>query len=268
MPANATEHSDWHDLIASAARLQREVPGAVLVGGTAVALLAGHRYSTDADHVVTDLTDRYDQVRRHLESLEGWATAARFSRPPVLILGSLDGQLAGVRQLRRPLPLETQVVEYAGQVLRIPTYHELLRIKAYLILERNYTRDYVDFLALASNLKPEDLKESLSMLDRLYGGMRTGGNVSGNGMLFDLGMALQKAEPRGTHKREWVFFDAMEPGGRPWDLERIRQEGRVQGERVLALWRARADNDEPRDADALRERKTPKDRPTRHSGMF
>ena len=76
MPANATEHSDWHDLIASAARLQREVPGAVLVGGTAVALLAGHRYSHDADHVVTDLTDRYDQVRRHLESLEGWATAA------------------------------------------------------------------------------------------------------------------------------------------------------------------------------------------------
>ncbi|MCY3660179.1 MAG: hypothetical protein OXG36_14325 [Caldilineaceae bacterium] len=72
MPANATEHSDWHDLIASAARLQREV----LVGGTAVALLARHRYSTDADHVVTDLTDRYDQVRRHLESLEGWATAA------------------------------------------------------------------------------------------------------------------------------------------------------------------------------------------------
>lgn len=63
MRANANERADWHALLASAARQQREVLGA---------LLAGHRYSTDAD-----------QVRRHLESLEGWDTTREASRPPV-----------------------------------------------------------------------------------------------------------------------------------------------------------------------------------------
>jgi len=130
--ARQNEQAKWHDLLLSAARLQREVPGSVLVGGTAVALLAGHRYSTDADHVVTDLKDRYDQAHRHQESLEGWSTA-HTSRLPITILGSLDGQLAGVRQLKRPVPLETQVVEYAGHALHIPTYGELLRIRSQMV---------------------------------------------------------------------------------------------------------------------------------------
>ena len=35
----------------AAARLQRILPGAVLVGGTGSAIHAGHRFSHDADHV-------------------------------------------------------------------------------------------------------------------------------------------------------------------------------------------------------------------------
>ncbi len=237
MPANTTEASAWHALLASAARLQRAVPGAVLVGGTAVALLAAHRYSTDADHVVADLKDRYDQVRRHLESLEGWSTA-RATRPPVLILGSLDGQAAGVRQLKRPVPLETQVVRYAGLALRIPTYHELLRIKAYLILDRNYDRDYVDFLALAGPLSRASFQAALSPFEQMYGGMVNGEGLSDAGLLFALGTALKKAEPKDPLKGHAHHFDAMAPDRRPWDLERIRQEGRVQGERVLTIWHA------------------------------
>ena len=247
MPANRKARSDWHDLLASAARLQREVSGAVLVGGVVVALLAGHRYSTDADHVVTDLKDRYHRVRRHLESL--------------------DGKAAGVRQLKRPVPLETQVVHYAGQILRIPTYHELLRIKAYLVLERNYTRDYVDFLALASALEPEGLKESLATLDHLYGGMLADEDVSGNGMLFDLGMALKQVAPKGTHNRDWAYFDAMEPDRRPWDLERIRHEGQTQGDRVLALWEHLGDGQLKGDTSPESETpKEPKDMPNPSSG--
>lgn len=265
MPANRKARSDWHDLLASAARLQREVPGAVLVGGAAVALLAGHRYSTDADHVVTDLKDRYHMVRRHLESLEGWSTS-RASRPPVLILGSLDGKAAGVRQLKRPVPLETQVVHYAGQILRIPTYHELLRIKAYLVLARNYTRDYVDFLVLASALEPEGLEESLATLDHLYGGMLADEDVSGNGMLFDLGMALKQATPKGTHNRDWAYFDAMEPDRRPWDLERIRHEGQAQGDRVLTLWEYLGDGQLKGETSPKSE--TPKDIPNPSAGLL
>ncbi len=210
---------------AAAARLQREVPGATLVGGTAVTLLASHRYSYDADHVVTDLKGRYHEVRKHLESLEGWSTN-RASRPPVLILGSLDGQAAGVRQLRRSTPLETQEVEHAGHTLRIPTYRELLRIKAFLVLDRNYDRDYVDFLALAETLPDESLQEALAEFEQLYS--RMANDRSEAGLLYDLGVALKKAEPKDPLEGQWHHFDAFDPNGKPWDLDRIRQGGATQ----------------------------------------
>ncbi|MGW6426478.1 hypothetical protein ACWF82_27715 [Nocardia sp. NPDC055053] len=44
-------------VLESAARLQVLVPDAVLVGGSAAALYAGHRDSYDHDHVLRDLRD-------------------------------------------------------------------------------------------------------------------------------------------------------------------------------------------------------------------
>lgn len=49
-------------LLESAAHLQRLVPGAVLVGGAAAILYADHRESSDHDHVVADLADRFEMV--------------------------------------------------------------------------------------------------------------------------------------------------------------------------------------------------------------
>ncbi|MYF27056.1 MAG: hypothetical protein F4211_07095, partial [Acidimicrobiia bacterium] len=71
----------------SAARLQSVVPDAVLVGGTAAALHAGHRDSID--HVLADLVDRYEAVLEAVEAAEGWATSVRASKPPFTIMGSL-----------------------------------------------------------------------------------------------------------------------------------------------------------------------------------
>ena len=62
------------------------------------------------------------------------------------ILGSLDRIETGVRQLIREEPLETMQVEYLGEQLTIPTEAEMLRIKGVLILQRNATRDYLDFV--------------------------------------------------------------------------------------------------------------------------
>jgi len=39
---------DWEQVLSSAARLQRILPQAVLVGGTASAIYAQHRFSRDA----------------------------------------------------------------------------------------------------------------------------------------------------------------------------------------------------------------------------
>jgi hypothetical protein len=153
---------EWEQVLSAAAHLQRILPGAVLVGGSAAAVYAGHRLSTDADHVLTDLRERFDQVLADLEAVAGWKTAR--IRRPVQILGSLDGIETGVRQLIREEPLETTQIEYQGQTITLPTEAEMLRIKAVLILQRNATRDYLDFVALAHHMGDEKVVEALRLL--------------------------------------------------------------------------------------------------------
>jgi phage major head subunit gpT-like protein len=58
-------------VLEAAARLQELVPDAVLVGGSAAALYAGHRDSYDHDHVVADLADRFDAVLEAVSSSAG-----------------------------------------------------------------------------------------------------------------------------------------------------------------------------------------------------
>jgi hypothetical protein len=157
---------DWERVLSAAARLQHILPMAVLVGGTAAALHAQHRFSRDADHVLTDLRTRFDEVLAELESVAGWKTA-RVQRP-VQILGSLDGIETGVRQLIRDEPLETMQIDHLGERLTLPTQGEMLRIKSVLILKRNVTRDYLDFVALADHMGTDRMVDALRHFDRLY----------------------------------------------------------------------------------------------------
>ena len=107
-----------------------------------------------------------DAVLAQLESVSGWQTG-RIQRP-VQILGSLDGILTGVRQLIRKQPLETRIVQWRGHAIAVPTLAEMLRIKAVLILKRNATRDYLDFIAMSEKLGEAASAEALRSLDRLY----------------------------------------------------------------------------------------------------
>jgi len=157
---------EWDHLLSSAARLQRILPSAVLVGGTAAALHARHRFSRDADHVLTDLRIQFDGILADLEQVAGWKTAR--IRRPVMILGSLDGIETGVRQLIREQPLETMQMECRGENVTVPTLAEILRIKAVLILKRNATRDYLDFVALADTMESADVVAALKRFDDLY----------------------------------------------------------------------------------------------------
>lgn len=157
---------DWERLLASAAHLQRILPEAVLVGGTAAATYAHHRVSVDHDHTLDDLKARFDNVLAALESVAGWRTAR--VRRPVLILGSLDGIETGVRQLIRETPLETETVDVDGVALTVPTRAEMLRIKAVLIVRRNATRDYLDFVAMSDLMGLDATLAALTDFDRLY----------------------------------------------------------------------------------------------------
>lgn len=176
-------------MLESAARLQELVPDAVLVGGSAAALYAGHRDSYDHDHVVADLRDRFDMMLEALESEGDWVTNR--VQPGKIILGQLGDIEAGVRQMIRTRPLETtQVTLASGRVLRVPTVEETLRIKAFLIVRRNQTRDYLDVAALATHYGVPAAAGVLARIDEYY----TDQHGGGSGVAAQV--TRQLAEPR------------------------------------------------------------------------
>lgn len=179
---------DWHAVLAAAARLQQLLPDAVLVGGSAASTHAGHRVSFDDDHVLADLRERFDDVLTHLEEQDGWITA-RVNRP-VLILGSLDGIETGIRQLIRRRPLEVEEIDSPGGRIRVPTLAEMLRIKAWLVLRRNATRDYLDVVALAERLGGEQAARVALEVDDYYQDQ-----VGAGGRRAATQLARQLAEP-------------------------------------------------------------------------
>lgn len=208
MPENTAPLPDWELVLSSAARLQCILPGAVLVGGTASAIHAGHRFSRDADHVLTDLRHRFDDVLIQLESVAGWTTA-RIQRP-VQILGSLDGIETGVRQLIRDEPLETTVVDYCGTQIIVPTEGEILRIKSVLILKRNATRDYLDFVALADHMGDERVALALQAFDRLYP------QENGESPLQQLQVQLANALPYDLEETELSEYKSLDSRWHHW----------------------------------------------------
>lgn len=180
---------EWEAVLEAASRLQELVPDAALVGGTAAAHHAGHRVLFDDDYVVTDLRQRFDAVLGALEDTEGWITA-RVKRP-VLILGSLDGVETGVRNLIRRRPLEVEEMAVGSSKVRVPTLEEMARIKAWLCLIRNATRDYLDFVALAERLGPDAAAEVVLSMDDYYADQQGEG-----GRRVATQVAKQLAEPR------------------------------------------------------------------------
>lgn len=205
---------DWERVLSAASHLQRILPDAVLVGDTASALAAHHRVSVDADHVVTDLRRRFDQVLAQLESVAGWKTAR--IRRPVQILGSLDGIETGVRQLIREAPLETTRARYLGHEITVPTEAEMLRIKAVLILKRNATRDYLDFAALSEKLGEAAAISALSSFDRLYP------QPSGESALQQLIVQLAHAKPYDLEEMRLNEYKRLTPRWHDWqEVQRV-----------------------------------------------
>lgn len=177
-------------VLESAARLQELVHDAVLVGGTAAALRAGHRESLDHDHVLAYLAERFEVVLEALESEGEWVTNR--VRPGKLILGRLGDIEAGVRQMIRERPLETETIDLpSGRTLTVPTYEETLRIKAFLIVRRNQTRDYLDVVALADRYGVEEAAGVLAGIGDYYSDQ----HHDGAGVLTQLTRQLADPQP-------------------------------------------------------------------------
>jgi Nucleotidyl transferase AbiEii toxin, Type IV TA system len=177
-------------LLESAAHLQRLIPGAVLVGGSAAIFYADHRESRDHDHVLADLEDRFEMVLEAVEADEGWATNR--VTPGKVILGNLDGIEAGVRQMIRKVPLEVATVKVpSGSQVTVPTIDETLRIKAFLIVRRNQTRDYLDLAAVAESMGVDRAAEVLASMDDYYADQ----HGEGDGVASQLVRQLSDPQP-------------------------------------------------------------------------
>ena len=176
-------------VLESAARLQQVVPDAVLVGDSAAAWHDGHRDSFDHDHVLPDLAERFDLVLEATLATDGWVTNR--VTPGKIILGELGDIEAGVRQMIRQRPLETEVVTLrSGRNLTVPTLDETLRVKAFLIVRRNQTRDYLDVAALADRMGLDRAARVLASIDAYYQDQRG----AGDGVATQV--VRQLAEPR------------------------------------------------------------------------
>jgi hypothetical protein len=182
-------------VLESAAKLQEVVPDAILVGGSAAALWANHRSSFDHDHVLEDLSARFDAVLDAVEATDGWITNR--VTPGKIILGELGDIESGVRQLIRRVPLEVaEVVLPSGHVLRVLTPDETLRIKGYLVVRRNQVRDYLDVAALSDRSGIQHAAEVLSHIDEYYSDQR---GPAAEGVATQL--ARQLADPRPADTR-------------------------------------------------------------------
>ena len=199
------------DVLDRAARLQALVPGAVLVGGSAAALYAHHRESRDNDHVVADLSERFDTILENLEALGDWSTAK--VQPGKIILGDLGGIETGVRQLLRGRPLESTQIEVQGKRLLIPTAAEILRIKAWLALSRNQTRDYLDIAALADRAGLDEAAAVLRDIDDYYSDI----NRRSEPVATQLVRQLADPQPRDAEvTAQLASYKALDPRWHDW----------------------------------------------------
>jgi hypothetical protein len=197
-------------VLESVTRLQAIAPDAVLVGGSAAALWAGHRTSFDYDRVLADLNARFDAVLEAIEATEGWVI--NMVAPGKIILGELGDIESGVRQLIRSRPLEVTEVELpSGQKLSVPTPEETLRIKGYLIVRRNQVRDYLDVAALSDRYGIRYSGQVVAGIDRYYTDQR---GPDAEGVATQL--VRQLAAPRPADQRTIRQLGSYKDPDAPW----------------------------------------------------
>lgn len=164
--------ADWERLLSSAASVSRVVPDSVF----------DDALSPEPEAV----RQRFARALADLERVAGWLPT------PVGRLVIADGKLDGVHTTigdqTRFGPLETMVEAGPWGEVVVPTLAEMLRVKAWLVISRNASRDYVDAGALAERLGRKRSVNALSSLDCLY--------PQTNGSSAIQQAARQLAEPR------------------------------------------------------------------------
>jgi hypothetical protein len=196
----------WEKVLRAGVEAQKIVPEAVAAGGTAAAIYAHHRMSLDVDHLVSNLRDRFEEVRETLERTPDWKTARVFA--PKMILGSLGDVPIGFRQMIRSLPLDSTTTQTPSGPLVIPTLDEMVGMKAYLAYSRRAARDFLDFAALASCAGDVAALASLLRSDERYGELQS------DSVGLEIAKALAAPEPFDLESVDLSDYKGVKP---PWN---------------------------------------------------
>ncbi len=173
-----------------------------------------------------NLEKNYDESFAALESIAGWKTARRIRG--TMVLGEAGGIAAGLRNQKRTAPLEVIDVQTArGPTLRVPTVAEMLRIKAFLVVERNTTRDYLDVAALSHHLGVGKSVAALERMNELYGEFVG----EGGDMLTSLITKLAAPDPYDLTDVDLAEYKGIIP---PWhDWHAVELQCRKVAEAIL-----------------------------------
>lgn len=97
--------------------------------------------------------------------------------------------------------------------MRVPTAHEALRVKAFLIVERNQTRDYLDVAALADRYGYGPSARTLAEIDRYY----TEPDIDGTPVADQLVRQLADPQPKDSRVTEHLStYKALVPRWHDW----------------------------------------------------
>ena len=114
--------------------------------------------------------------------------------------------------MQRRSPMEATNVQLpTGDRLLIPTGAETLRLKSYLLMCRNSTRDYAEFARLVDSMETDTAARVLTGMDRYYCGERPRSQWVATQLVRRL------ADPRPSDDP-----DAQAPAGADWDTVRQR----------------------------------------------
>ncbi|BBU24895.1 transmembrane transport protein MmpL11 [Mycobacterium xenopi] len=189
IPAPAVPSADLRTVIKSAARLKRLVPDAISVtdplaftgcGGrdTGSDEDTGRRTALTATNTAANAPSVARKFVGGLPSRNGISRGTPRPLHPVTVwrgrlsvaLDALETQADAVEPtVERRSPVETTNVQLpTGDRLQIPTGAETLRLKGYLIMCRNSSRDYAEFAELVDAVEPETAAVILAGMDRYY----------------------------------------------------------------------------------------------------
>ena len=148
--------------------------GVALAGATVGA--NGHtRAQSGAKKLVDGLTSRNGIARaitgggRPVHPVTLWRGRLSVAIDALEAQGVTKTGTAGRPKYERSSPVETTHVQLpTGDRLQVPTGAETLRLKGYLIMSRNSSRDFAEFADMVGTLEPETAALVLAGMDRYY----------------------------------------------------------------------------------------------------